>query len=33
VGKSRKFLRRRWRKRSIAKRAMEWLAAKADSQL
>jgi cardiolipin synthase len=33
VGKSRKFVRRRWRKRSFAKRAIEWLAAKADSQL
>jgi cardiolipin synthase len=33
IAKSRKFVRRRWRKRSVAKRAMEWLAAKADSQL
>jgi cardiolipin synthase len=33
IERSRKFVRRRWRKRSFAKRTLEWLAAKADSQL
>lgn len=30
---SRKFVRKLWRRRSMGKRAMEWLAAKVDSQL
>jgi cardiolipin synthase len=33
LAQSRKFVRRLWRKRSLAKRAMEWLASRIDSQL
>jgi cardiolipin synthase A/B len=33
VERSRKFVRRLWRRRSIAKRAMEWIAARMNSQL